>query len=35
MGWPTGNPFHEVAFANLSFGVTGILSWNTLISSYL
>ncbi|MCQ8904725.1 MAG: hypothetical protein NQU45_03285 [Methanothermobacter sp.] len=26
--WPTGSPFQlEVAFANLSFGVLGLLSW--------
>ncbi|MBE2899220.1 hypothetical protein DNK57_00005 [Methanothermobacter thermautotrophicus] len=28
IGWPTGSPFQlEVAFANLSFGVLGLLSW--------
>jgi len=28
IGWPTGNPFQmEVAFANLSFGVLGLLCW--------
>lgn len=28
IGWPTGSPFQlEVAFANLSFGVMGLLSW--------
>jgi len=27
IGWPTGNPFQEVAFANLAFGVHGLLSW--------
>ncbi|WP_367186142.1 DUF6790 family protein [Methanothermobacter sp.] len=27
MEWPTGNPFRWMAFANLSFGVLGLLFW--------
>lgn len=28
IGWPAGNPFQlELAFANLAFGILGILSW--------